>query len=296
MHETGARDADIPLEDLEGMLESRDRFLLAEAMAAEQRGELDRALDYVQHMSVLPEGRWASQLAEMIEIGEHAEPWHWARFAVAAAGRWITSMPMPLVARAQREIGAAAEGAAGSPVPEYPGWVAGRAALSSAIADFMLFDNLMIEVFLVQVAPSLAEGAGGGRSWAMTPGRVYELAGADGLELHLRDRADGSEQTARHLSEMVGLSRGDLVYGRLVEIPGDPGRIFAAPPIAIDEVAAQRLGRITDTDDLLEDEPVDARCANLGAAVRSGNRYRRAEAVSKEEPASTVRAFERRPS
>ncbi len=271
------------------MLESRDQMLLAEAMAAEQRASLEIAAEYLHHMTDQPEGRWTSQLAEMIEIGDAAEAWHWARLTVAAAGRWITSMPMPLVARAQREIGAAAEGAEGPTVPEYPGWVAGRAALSTAVADFMLFDNLMIEVFLVQVAPALNERAGGGRNWAETPGKVYELAGADGIELQVRDRSDGHMETVRHLSEMVGLSTGDLVYGRLVEVPGEPARIFAAPPIVIDEVAAQRLGRVAGDEELLSVEPIEVRCATLGAAVRSGSRYCRKAAAPEDESASKIR-------
>jgi hypothetical protein len=273
------------------VLASQDRLLVAEALAAEQHADLRYALECLNHTSRQPDGRWASQLAEMIELGEEAEPWHWARLTMAAAGRWIVDLPMPLVARCRREIGAAAEGAEGSLVAEYPGWVAGRAALPSAVADFMLFDHLMIEVFLIQCAPALAERAGGGRSWAETPGMVYELDGAKGSELRLRPRADGSAESIRHLGELVGLSRGDLVYGRLIDVPGEPGRIFAAPPIVVDEVVAQRLGRAASDDELLLGEPLESRCATLGAAVRSGNGYRRKVARTEAEPVPKIRAI-----
>ncbi|NED96037.1 hypothetical protein G1H11_12025 [Phytoactinopolyspora alkaliphila] len=273
--------AELADDELELVLASQDRLLMAEAQAAEQHAELRYALDCVQHMSKQPDGRWASQIAEMIELGDAAEPWHWARLTVAAASRWITAMPMPLVARTQREIAAAAEGAEGSMVPEFPGWVAGRAAMPFAIADYVLFDHLMIEVFLVQWAPALAERAGGGRSWAETPGVVYELAGVDGVELQVRSRRDGSLRSVRHFSELVGLSPGDLVYGRLIEVPGDPGLMFAAPPIVVDDVVAQRLSRPSADDELLG-EPFESRCASLGAAVRSGSGCRRNEPTASE--------------
>ncbi len=267
------------------MLTAKDLRLLAEAMAAEQQGELGHALACLRRTPRPVGNPWERELTELVEYGDDAEPWQWARFTVAAAGRWVETLPMPLVARVQREVGDAAQGASGPLYAEYPGWVAGRAALRPAVAGFLLFDELMIEVFLVQSAPVLAGRSGGGRSWAESPGRVYELLEVAGVELQVRDHADGGVETVRHLGEVVGLAPSDLVYGHLIDVPGEPELIFAAPPILVDEVVARRLEHIA------AEEPwsLEARWAALGAAVRSGDRYERPPLTFDDEPAPRVR-------
>ncbi|WP_129710910.1 hypothetical protein [Haloactinopolyspora alba] len=258
---------------------------MTEAVGAEQRGDLSHALACLQRAPRPVGSSWDDELAEMVELGESAEPWQWARFTVAAAGRWVRTLPLPLVARVIREVTDAAEGADGPVFPEYPGWVAGRAALHPAVAGTLLFDELMLEVFLVQVAPVLAGRSGGGRTWADTPGRIYELVGVDGVELDVREHATGREHRIRHLGETVGLGPGDLVYGHLIDVPGEPALIFAAPPIVVDEVVAQRLERLADHDPW----DLESRCAALGAAVRSGDPYHRPPIEFDDEPAPWVR-------
>ncbi|NDL60683.1 hypothetical protein [Phytoactinopolyspora mesophila] len=264
--------------------------LFGEAMAAEQHGDLKHALACLWGVPWLGGTEWEAQLIDMLELGEEAESWHWARFTIAAAGRWIETLPLPLVARVQREIAEAAEGVAGSIHPEYSGWVAGRSALRSAVNGCLLFDELMLEVFLVQYAPGLAKFGGGGRSWAETPGRVYQLCRVEGTELFVRDHVTGEEKSLRHLSEAVGLSPGDLVYGHLIEVAGDPGLIFAAPPIVVDEVVARKLAGSSIEDAYLL-EPLEDRCARLGAAVRSGEQYCQPPVTSEHEPAPRIREF-----
>ncbi|AYY11901.1 hypothetical protein EF847_03425 [Actinobacteria bacterium YIM 96077] len=256
----------------EPAITERDHLLLSEAVVAEQCGDLRHALRCLQEVSGPAVDPWEGDLIAMIELGDQAEPWHWARFTMGAARRWILGLPIPLVARVQREIAAAAGGVTGACWHESLGWVAGTSAIPTAAASYMLFDELMIEVFLIQCAPILAKRSGDGRTWAETPGRVCELVGVDGIELRLRDRSDGSEYVARHLSELVGRSEGDLVYGHLIDVPGDPGLVFAMRPIVVDELVAQRLVRGPDEDGTFP-ESVESRCAALGAAVRSGERY-----------------------
>ena len=284
-HSRQARDEVVTISaaDFQQLLTNRDLRRLTEATTAEQVGDLDRALARLRGTPRPLGNAWEQELTEMTELGESAEPWQWARFAVAAASRWVRTLPVPLVARVEREISNAAEGAQGPASSEYPGWVGGQAALTTAMAGVLLFDKLLIEVFLVQVAPELARRAGGGRSWAETAGRVYELVGAQGVTLDLRDHADGRPVSARHLGEVVGLGPGALVYGHLIDVPGEPGRIFAMPPIVVDEVAAQRLERL-DTDEA----SLEARCAALGAAVRSGDPYIRPPLEFDAEPAPRI--------
>lgn len=198
------------LADFERMLTAQDRQLLAEAMDAEQHGELGDALACLQS-TLRPTGNsWESGLTEMVELGDAAQAWHWTRFTVAAAGRWIARLPVPLVARVQREIAEAAEGAEGPLILVYPGWVAGLSAVQPAVTGYLLFDELMLEVFLVQIAPWLAEQAGGGRTWAEVQGRVYELLDVDGGELSVRDYASGEQKTIRHSGEAWDSASGAL--------------------------------------------------------------------------------------
>lgn len=284
-HTRQARDEVLTIStaDFPQLLTSRDLRRMTEAMTAEQLGDLDRALARLRGTPRPLGNAWERELTEMTELGASAEPWQWARFSVAAASRWVRTLPTPLVARVEREISAAAEGAQGWASSDYPGWVAGQAALTTAMAGMLLFDELLIEVFLVQVAPELARRAGGGRSWAETAGRVYELVGAHGVKLDLRDHADDRSLSARHVGEVVGLGPGDLVYGHLIDVPGEPGRIFAMPPIVVDDVAAQRLERLD-----AEEVSLEARCASLGAAVRSGDPYNPPPPDFDDEPAPRI--------
>lgn len=256
-------------ETFEQMFGERELLLLAEASAAEQRGDVGHALACLRRTPRPVGNPWENELIEMTELGDAAEPWQWARFAIAAAGRWVKSVQSPLVARVLREIPHAAQGVGGPLFPEYSGWVSGQAAVHRAVEGMLLFDELMLEVFLVQCAPALDVLAGGGRTWADTPGRVYELMDVDGAELHVRDHVAGEVRAVRHLGETVGLGEDDLVYGHLIGVPGEPGLIFAAPPVVVGELGAQRLERLGG------EWPwdIDARCAALGAAVRSGDPY-----------------------
>ena len=271
--------------DYEQMLTDADRRLLDEATGAEQRGDLRHALKCLQHVPRPAENSWERDLTEMIELGHAPEPWRWARVTIAAASRWVRSLHVPLVARVLREVRTAAEGCRGPAHPEYPGWVAGQSAVPTAVAGTLLFDELLLEVFLVQVAPVLAGRCGGGRTWAQTRASAYELIDVEGIDLRVRDHADGTTRTVRHLGETVGLSRNDLVYGHIIDVTGEPGSMFAMPPIVVDEVVAQRLDRMhgQGLDDL------EGRCEVLGAAVRSGPPYRRGRAGSGDERGAGVR-------
>ncbi len=263
----------LPASELPKLLTNRDLRRMSEAMVAEQQGDLERALSRLRGVPRILDDPWSweYQLMEMIELGADAESWQWARFSVEAAGRWLSTVQHPLVARVHRNIGEAAEGAPGPLFREYRGWTAGRAAVRSAIDGVLLFDELFMEVFLVQVAPELATRAGGGRDWATSPGLVYRLGDIAVATLTLYDHADGAETTVRHLGEAAGLGPDDLVYGHVIDVPGEPGRVFALPPIVVDGFAAQRLAR-TKVDSPLS---VDDWCAALGAAVRSGDPYER---------------------
>lgn len=275
---------EVTIDEFQRMFTEKDRRLQAEAVLAEQQGDIAHALSCLSRTPRPLGSPWERQLVEMNELGADAEPWQWARFTVGAAGRWIRSAPIPLVARVVREVTAAAEGVNGQIVPDYPGWVAGRAALYPAIEGMLLFDELMLEVFLVQCAPVLAQRGGGGRDWAQSTGRVYQLVAVDGVELQVRGHGDGQTTTVRHLGELVGLSLGDLVYGHVIDVPGDPGFVFAAPPIVVDEMTAQRLERAAEAR-----WEIDAWCGALGAAVRSGDPHDRPSLVFDDEPGPRVR-------
>lgn len=263
---SGEQILSVSMAEFELMLTDADLRLLDEAARAEQCGDLRHALACLQHTPRPIGNPWERDLTEMIELGPDAEPWQWARFTVSAASRWVRSLHVPLVARILREVSIAADGAPGPACPQCPGWVAGQAAVHTAIGGTLLFDELLLEVFLVQVAPVLAERGGGGRTWAQTRAKVYELIDVQGIELQVRDHAEHTIRTVRHLGELVGLSRHDLVYGHVIDVPGEPDSMFAMPPIVVDEIVAQRLERMH-TPDLGE---IDQRCEVLGAAVRSG--------------------------
>src|SRR5919106_352765 len=124
--------------DFTRMLTKRDLELMTEAMVAEQLGDLKRALACLRRVPRPVDGPWERQLAEMVELDDMAEPWQWARFTVAAAGRWVEALPVPLVAKIQREVATAADGAEGHYYSQYDRWVAGRSALQSAIQGELL--------------------------------------------------------------------------------------------------------------------------------------------------------------
>lgn len=253
------------LTDYEVMLTPRELSLLEEASVAERHGDVRRALECLRKTPRPVENRWERDLAEMVELADAAEPWQWARFTVAAAGRWLAALAWPLAARVYGGVSHAASGAGGSRYPAYTGWVAGKAAVRPAADGFLLFECGMIDVFTVQVAPMLARRSGGCRGWSLSSGTVYELVAVEGTEMTVRARADGAELTVLHLGEAVGLWPGALVYGHVVEVPGQPGRIFAAPPVVVDEMAARRL----DKSAAEPDSGIDDHCVALGAAARS---------------------------
>jgi hypothetical protein len=154
--------------------------------------------------------------------------------------------------------------------------------LSRTVADSLLFDELLLELFLVRVAPALERRAGGGRDWAMAPGRVYEMGEVTGVELTVRDRAAGERRV------VLGAAPGSLVYGRLLDVPGVPGSpatLFASPPLVVDAPAAQRLEHLIaeDTHDLAEWGGA------LGAAARSGAAHLPVPPDVDGEPAAGVR-------
>lgn len=262
---------------------------LIAAMFAEQDGDLETALEHLRRTPHRRGSGWERQLAELVTLGERAEPWQWARFAIAAAQRWVAGVPSPMAARIEREIcaGAGDLGAPNDPALPWP-LQARQISVSRTVADSLLFDELLLELFLVRAAPELERRAGGGRDWAMTPGRVYELGEVAGVELRVRDRAAGEQRVVRHLGEAVGTAPGTLVYGRLLDVPGAPGTpatIFASPPLVVDEPAARRLERLIDEDthDLAEWGGA------LGAAARSGAEHLPPPPDFDGEPAAGVR-------
>ncbi|TDC57013.1 hypothetical protein E1212_00715 [Jiangella ureilytica] len=267
----------------------RHRDHLMAAMVAEQDGDLETALAHLRRTPHRRGSGWERQLAELVTLGERAEPWQWARFAVAAAQRWVAGVPSPLAARIEREIRAGA-GDLGAPNDPALPWRlrARQITVSRTVADSLLFDELLLELFLVRVAPELERRAGGGRGWAMAPGRVYELGEVTGVELRVRDRSAGEQRVVRHLGEAVGTAPGSPVYGRLLDVPGAPGTpatIFASAPLVVDEPAARRLEHLIeeDTHDLTEWGGA------LGAAARSGAEHLPPPPDLDGEPAAGVR-------
>lgn len=265
------------------------RELLVAAILAEQEGDLEHALECLRRTPHRLGSGWEKQVADLVTLGERAEPWQWARFTIAAAQRWVVAVPSPIAARIEREICAGADdlGAPNDPALPWPA-VAQQIALSRTVADTLLFDELMLELFLVRVGPVLAKRAGGGRGWADVPGSVYELGEVEGIELRVRDLGTGERHAVRHLGEAVGTAPGALVYGRLLDVPGAPGSpaaIFASPPLVLDGAAAGRLQRllVDDIRDLVE------WCGALGAAARSGAAYLPPPPDFREEPAAGVR-------
>ncbi|RIQ10944.1 hypothetical protein [Jiangella rhizosphaerae] len=265
---------------------TRDRELVIEAMTAEQSGDLEQALGCLERTPHRFGSSWVRQLVELLTLGDRAEEWQWARFAVAAGQRWAGVIGSPLAAKIEREICAAA-GVGLAPGPDDHSWrvVAEHTAIARAAADVLLFDELMLELFLVRIAPELDRRGGGGRTWASTPACVYEPGEVAGVELRVRDRGTGERQVVRHLGETVGLPPDALLYGRILRVPGEPGAVFAGPPMAIDEAGARQLERLPDSDpySLVE------RCAGIGAALRSGAGYLQAPPDYDEEPAAGVR-------
>ncbi|TDD68720.1 hypothetical protein E1262_14750 [Jiangella aurantiaca] len=265
---------------------TRDRELVLEAMAAEQAGDLEYALDCLLRTPHRFGSPWARQVLELVTLGDRAEEWQWARFAVAAGQRWVGVIPSPLAAKIEREICAGA-GVSLAPGPGDHSWrvAAEHTAIARAAADVLLFDELMLELFLVRIAPELDCRGGGGGSWASTSARVYEPGQVTGVELRVRDRGTGEWQVVRHLGETVGLPPDALLYGRILQVPGTPAAVFAGPPSVVDEAGAQQLARLPDFDPhhLVE------RCVGLGAAVRSGVKYLQAPPEYDEEPAAGVR-------
>lgn len=263
-----------------------DRELVLEAMSAEQDGDLEYALDCLRRTPHRFGSPWQRQVAELVTLGDRAEPWQWARFAVAAGQRWTGVIPSPLAAKIEREICAAA-GVALVPQPgeHLRQLVAEHLVIARMAADVFLFDELMLELFLVRVAPALDSRGGGGRRWASTSARAYEVGAIEGIELHVRERGTEQWQVVRHLGEAVGLPSDALLYGRVLQVPGTPGGVFAGPPVAIDEAAAQQLAGLPDA------EPIHLveRCVMLGAAVRSGFKYLQAPPDYDEAPAAGVR-------
>ncbi|MBB5789864.1 hypothetical protein [Jiangella mangrovi] len=268
------------------------RDYLIAAMFAEQDGDLVDALECLRRTPHRRGSGWEKQVADLVTLGDRAEPWQWARFAVAAAQRWVAGVPSPMAARIEREIcaGAGDVGDLGEPNDPALPWRtrALQITLSRTVADSLLFDELLLELFLVRVAPELERRAGGGRDWAMAPGRVYEMGEVTGVELTVRDRAAGERRVVRHLGEALGAAPGSLVYGRLLDVPGVPGSpatVFASTPLVVDEPAAQRLERLIaeDTHDLAEWGGA------LGAAARSGAAHLPPPPDIEGEPAAGVR-------
>lgn len=269
-----------------GFFTHRDREFLLAAMRAEQDGDLESALECLRRTPHRHGSGWERQVADLVTLGDRAEPWQWARFAVAAAQRWIAGLPTPLAAKIEREVHAGVAPVGPVNGPDLPGrLLAEQMTLSRTVADILLFEDLMLELFLVRVAPRLDGRGGGGRGWAESPGRVYELGDVSGIELRVRDRRTGEWHVVRHLGETVGPPRGAFVYGRLLRVPGTPGLVFSGPPFVIDGPAAQRLERLCAEDeiDLIEWSGV------LGDAVRSGTKYLQPPPDYDEPPAAGVR-------
>ncbi|WP_116948319.1 hypothetical protein [Jiangella endophytica] len=265
---------------------TRDREFVLEAMTAEQDGDLERALGCLRRTPHRFGSPWAKQVAELVTLGDRAEPWQWARFAVAAGQRWVGVIPSPLAAKIEREICAGAGVTLVAEPGEHP-WqmVAEHVAIARMAADVLLFDELMLELFLVRIAPALDSRGGGGRQWASTSARVYELGDIDGIQLRLRDRGTGEWHVVRHLGEAVGLPSDALLLGRILQVPGTPGGVFAGPPVVVDQAAAEQLAGLPDA----EPHHLVERCAMLGAAARSGFTYLQAPPDYEEEPAAGVR-------
>lgn len=262
------------------------RELVLEAMVAEQNGDLEHAFDCLRRTPHRFGSPWAKQVAELVTLGERAEEWQWARFAVAAGQRWVGVIPSPLAAKVEREICAGAGIPLAPDSGDHPWQVAAEhIVVARAAADVLLFDELMLELFLVRVAPLLDSRGGGGRRWASTSARVYEVGDVAGVELRLRDHLTGERQVVRHLGEAVGRPPGGLLYGRVLEVPGAPGAVFAGQPVVVDDGAAALLAELPDADP----HHLVQRCTVLGEALRSGFRFIEAPPDYADEPAAGVR-------
>ncbi|WP_053206769.1 hypothetical protein [Jiangella muralis] len=262
----------------------RDRELVVEAMLAEQDGDIDHALGCLVRTPHRLGSSWTNQLAEMVTLGDRVEVWQWARFAVAAAQRWAGVIPSPVAAKVERDVCAGAQIALVPDAAEHS-WqaVAEHGAVARTAANVLLFDELLLELFLVRVAPGLDRRGGGGQDWASTSARAYELGSVTGVELRVRDRETGEWQVVRHLGESVGLPSDALLYGRILRVPGVPEAVFADPPVVIDAAAADQLAQLPAAELHLSD-----RCIALGAAVRSGFRYLQTPQEYDGEPAAGV--------
>ncbi|WP_157740712.1 hypothetical protein [Jiangella sp. DSM 45060] len=263
----------------------RDRELVVEAMLAEQDGDIGHALACLVRTPHRFGSSWANQLAELATLGDRAEHWQWARFAVAAAQRWAGVIPSPLAAKVEREVCAGAQVTLVPDAADHP-WqaVAEHDAIARTAANVLLFDELLLELFLVRVAPGLDRRGGGGGNWASTSARAYELGDVTGVELRVRDHETEEWQVVRHLGESVGLPPDALLYGRILHVPGVPAAVFADPPIVIDVAAAEQLAPLAATEPHLSE-----RCVALGAAIRSGFKYLQAPPEYGGEPAAGVR-------
>jgi len=222
--------------------------LLERARACEDRGDFSAALRLLRRTPRPTDSAWERELAEMAALGDKVDTWRFGRWLLNAAARWTASdVAMAHLVDVATDV---ARTASGPREPEYAGWVSGRAALRTLVQDYALFEfGLLDEYLRSRIAPELAVRAGPVEEWPDSSTDVFVLDGLAGAQLTVKRFGDAEPVAVRHLGEAVGLGRESLVYGRLVPTLGDPGRMFAMPPIAVDEAAAARLLRLAQADE-----------------------------------------------
>jgi hypothetical protein len=211
------------------------------ARAAEDAGDFPGAFRLV---SGLPDGRSSRLWRSELELAVALDPEDLAGLAcwlVHPAVRWARERPTGAVferhaAQLLKTMGVGAEYRLHR--------TAAVACTDPAVVDAGLFDTGLFGDYLLSIAGSpLLERLRGVELWPAQFSLVWQVVAVGARELVMCDLWSGRDVRVQRRVGTDALVRGAIVYGRVVQVAGDPELAFVLPAERVDQRCATRLLR-----------------------------------------------------
>jgi hypothetical protein len=234
---------------------AHDIDCLRRALDAGARGDAEASLAHELAGSVIVETVHRFVLQDLIDHGDSAPAWAYSRWCADLAYRSMLLAEDPRVDAAVRNV----------MVCLYPDSVTrvlgdevrlkvlgtALAAGDHLVADLALYEFGGLADYIDERAEAgLLDRTDRVRDWARASMGVFEFVDFRGCRLVLRDLVGGGEVQALNVGAMSGAGE-DTLLGRLVPITSEPGLMFAAPPIFVDQRTAQSAAEAVRTSEPL---------------------------------------------